>query len=91
MGRSLKKGPYVYPALADKVEKLNQAGKKEIIKTWSRASMVTPEMLGHTIAVHMAAGMFRYTSWKTWSVTGSESSRRRGHSAGTGSPIRPRA
>ena len=52
MGRSLKKGPYVYPALADKAEKLNQAGKKEIIKTWSRASMVVPDMLGHTIAVH---------------------------------------
>jgi len=52
MSRSLKKGPYVYPALADKVEKLNQAGKKEIIKTWLRASMVVPDMLGHTIAVH---------------------------------------
>ncbi|HHY61459.1 MAG: 30S ribosomal protein S19 [Bacillota bacterium] len=52
MGRSLKKGPYVHEALAEKVERLNSAGKKEIIKTWSRASMITPDMLGHTIAVH---------------------------------------
>ncbi|MCR4425428.1 MAG: 30S ribosomal protein S19 [Firmicutes bacterium] len=52
MGRSLKKGPYVYPALAKKIESLNKAGKKEIVKTWSRASMVMPDMVGHTIAVH---------------------------------------
>lgn len=52
MSRSLKKGPYVHEALAEKVERLNEAGKKEIIKTWSRSSMVTPDMLGHTIAVH---------------------------------------
>ena len=52
MARSLKKGPYVHPALEKKVKALNQAGKKEVIKTWARASMVTPDMVGHTIAVH---------------------------------------
>jgi small subunit ribosomal protein S19 len=52
MGRSLKKGPYVYPALEKKIDAMNKAGTKEVVKTWARASMVTPEMLGHTIAVH---------------------------------------
>lgn len=52
MGRSLKKGPYVHPSLDEKIERLNKAGKKEIVKTWARASMITPEMVGHTIAVH---------------------------------------
>lgn len=52
MGRSLKKGPYVYPALEKKINAMNQAGTKEVVKTWARASMVTPDMLGHTIAVH---------------------------------------
>ncbi len=52
MGRSLKKGPYVYPALQKKIDAMNQAGTKEVVKSWARASMVTPDMLGHTIAVH---------------------------------------
>ncbi len=52
MSRSLKKGPYVHEALARKVQMLNADGKKEIMKTWSRSSMITPDMLGHTIAVH---------------------------------------
>lgn len=52
MARSLKKGPYVQEALQSKVEKMNQAGEKKVIKTWSRASMIVPDMLGHTIAVH---------------------------------------
>ncbi|MEA4883224.1 MAG: 30S ribosomal protein S19 [Clostridia bacterium] len=52
MSRSLKKAPYVYPALAEKIASMNSVGKKEIVKTWARASMITPEMLGHTIAVH---------------------------------------
>ena len=52
MSRSLKKGPYIAPHLYKKVEVLNRTNRKEIIKTWSRASTVFPEMVGHTIAVH---------------------------------------
>jgi len=52
MPRSLKKGPFVADHLLSKVEKLNISGKKEVIKTWSRASTILPQMIGHTIAVH---------------------------------------
>jgi len=52
MARSLKKGPYVSYALAEKIEKLNTSGKKQVIKTWSRRSMITPDFVGHTLAVH---------------------------------------
>ena len=52
MARSLKKGPYVAYKLQKKIDKLNEAGKKTAIKTWSRASMITPEFVGHTLAVH---------------------------------------
>ncbi|MEB3182637.1 MAG: 30S ribosomal protein S19 [Nostocaceae cyanobacterium] len=52
MGRSLKKGPFVADHLLKKIERLNANNKKEVIKTWSRASTVLPEMVGHTIAVH---------------------------------------
>jgi small subunit ribosomal protein S19 len=52
MGRSLKKGPFVADHLLKKIERLNDANKKEVIKTWSRASTILPEMVGHTIAVH---------------------------------------
>ncbi len=52
MARSLKKGPYVHDSLIKKVEKLNETQEKKVIKTWSRSSMIIPDMLGHTIAVH---------------------------------------
>ncbi len=52
MGRSLKKGPFVDHHLFTKVEKLNQERKKEVIKTWSRRSMILPSMIGHTFEVH---------------------------------------
>ncbi len=52
MARSLKKGPYVDYKLYRKIQKLNEQGKKEIIKTWARASMIIPDFVGHTIAVH---------------------------------------
>ena len=52
MGRSLKKGPYVHPSLRNKINEMNKSGKKQVIKTWKRASMIVPEMIGHTIAVH---------------------------------------
>lgn len=52
MGRSLKKGPFIADSLLSKIEKLNARGEKQVIKTWSRASTVLPQMVGHTIAVH---------------------------------------
>ncbi|MFM2394824.1 MAG: hypothetical protein RLZZ546_2806 [Bacteroidota bacterium] len=52
MARSIKKGPYIFHKLLEKVEKANESGKKGVIKTWSRASMIIPTMVGHTIAVH---------------------------------------
>ncbi len=52
MSRSLKKGVYVYWKLLKKVEALNQSRKKQVIKTWSRASTIVPEFVGHTFAIH---------------------------------------
>ncbi len=52
MSRSLKKGPFVDPSLLKKVEHLNRSGEKRPIKTWSRRSMILPEFVGHTFAVH---------------------------------------
>ena len=52
MSRSVKKGPYVQASLLKKVEALNAASEKKVIKTWSRSSTILPEFLGHTIAVH---------------------------------------
>lgn len=52
MARSLKKGPYVYYKLRRKVDEMNTGGKKKVIKTWSRASVIIPDMVGLTIAVH---------------------------------------
>ena len=52
MSRSLKKGPFVEPRLLNRIEAMNAVGEKNVIKTWSRASTVFPEMVGHTIAVH---------------------------------------
>lgn len=52
MSRSLKKGPFIHYKLDKKVNKMNESGKKSVIKTWSRASMISPDFVGHTIAVH---------------------------------------
>lgn len=52
MGRSLKKGPFVSPKLLKKIERMNDSGKKQVIRTWSRASTIFPQMVGHTIAVY---------------------------------------
>ncbi len=52
MGRSLKKGPYVEDRLLQRIEKMNRAGEKRVVKTWSRRSMIVPEFVGHTVAVH---------------------------------------
>lgn len=52
MARSLKKGPYVDSSLQKKIDSMNAGGKKSVVKTWSRRSMITPEFVGHTVAVH---------------------------------------
>ncbi|MBC8122233.1 MAG: 30S ribosomal protein S19 [Gemmatimonadaceae bacterium] len=52
MGRSLKKGAYVADHLLRKVETMNSRNEKKVVKTWSRASTIVPQMIGHTIAVH---------------------------------------
>lgn len=52
MPRSLKKGPFVDDHLQKKIDALNESNKKSVVKTWSRRSMITPDFIGHTIAVH---------------------------------------
>ena len=52
MARSLKKGPFVDDKLQKKIDKMNEAKKKKVIKTWSRRSMIPPDFVGHTFAVH---------------------------------------
>jgi small subunit ribosomal protein S19 len=52
MARSVKKGPYVQASLARRLERAIQSGSRQIIRTWSRRSMITPEMIGHTLHVH---------------------------------------
>ena len=52
MSRSIKKGPFVQPVLLKRIQDMNQAGEKRLLKTWSRASTIFPDFVGHTIAVH---------------------------------------
>ena len=52
MGRSVKKGPFVQPKLLERVQKMNENGEKQVPKTWSRASTIFPDFVGHTFAVH---------------------------------------
>ena len=52
MSRSLKKGPFIEPKLLNKIKVMNEGGKKKVIKTWSRQSMISPDFVGHTLAVH---------------------------------------
>ena len=52
MSRSLKKGPFIDLSLLEKIEIMNRGGEKKVVKTWSRASMITPDFVGHTIGVH---------------------------------------
>ena len=52
MSRSIKKGPYVQPVLLKRIQEMNAAGEKKIVKTWSRASVIFPDFVGHTFAVH---------------------------------------
>ena len=52
MSRSIKKGPFVQPVLLRRVQEMNESGKKQVLKTWSRSSTIFPDFVGHTIAVH---------------------------------------
>ncbi|MCI0496649.1 MAG: 30S ribosomal protein S19 [bacterium] len=52
MARSIKKGPYIAQQLVDKIQALNNANQKKVIKTWSRRSTITPDFVGHTLAIH---------------------------------------
>lgn len=52
MARSLKKGPFISVKLMKKIDELNKAGQKKVVKTWSRALMISPDFVGHTFAVH---------------------------------------
>lgn len=52
MGRSVKKGPFIHAGLLKKIEAMNEANEKKLVKTWSRASTIFPQLVGHTIAVH---------------------------------------
>jgi small subunit ribosomal protein S19 len=52
MGRSLKKGPYIEPSLLKKIETMNERAEKKVIRSWSRDSVIFPQMVGHTIAIH---------------------------------------
>ena len=52
MGRSIKKGPYVQEVLLKRVQQMNEAGEKRVLKTWSRSSTIFPDFVGHTFAVH---------------------------------------
>ena len=52
MSRSIKKGPFIQPVLLKRVEAMNLSGEKKVIKTWSRASTIYPDFVGHTVAVH---------------------------------------
>ena len=58
MPRSLKKGPYIEPKLLAKIQAMNRTGEKRAIRTWSRRSTITPELLGHTLAVHNGRRFF---------------------------------
>jgi small subunit ribosomal protein S19 len=52
MSRSLKKGPFIAPKLLKKIEQMNEKNEKKVVRTWSRASTIFPQMVGHTIAIH---------------------------------------
>ena len=66
MSRSLKKGPYVHYKLNRKVEKNIQDNKKTVIKTWSRASMITPDFVGQTLLYITVGSLFLFISLKIW-------------------------
>jgi len=58
MSRSLKKGPYIEPKLLAKIRAMNRTGEKRVIRTWSRRSTITPDLVAHTVAVHNGKKFF---------------------------------
>ena len=52
MGRSVKKGPYIDDSIKKKIDELNRTGEKRVVRTWARASTITPDFVGHTLAIH---------------------------------------
>ena len=66
MSRSLKKGPYINVKLEKKVLAMNESGKKVVVKTWARASMISPDFVGHTVAVPMEINLFLFMLPKIW-------------------------
>jgi len=58
MPRSVKKGPYIDPKLEKKIEAMERSGTKRVIRTWSRRSTVTPDLIGHTLAIHNGKKFF---------------------------------
>lgn len=81
MSRSLKKGPYISVKLDKKVAAMEASGKKSVIKTWSRASMISPDFVGHTFAVHNGNKFIPVYVTETWWGTNSVSSLLHAHSA----------
>ena len=73
MARSLKKGPFADKSLLNKVDAMNEAGDKSVIKTWSRRSTIFPSFVGHTSLFMMEENMYRYTLQKIWLDTNLES------------------
>ena len=83
MSRSIKKGPYVHPKLAKKVENAVRSNSREVIRTWSRASVIMPDMLGLTVAVHDVVDMYLCLSQKIWLAISWENLLLLGHSVAT--------
>jgi len=83
MSRSLKKGPFIEPKLLKRIEAMNQKGEKKVLRTWSRASVIFPQMVGHTIAVHDGRRHVRFILPRTWLAIVWVNLPRRVHSADT--------
>ena len=66
MGRSLKKGPFVERKLLKAIDDMNNTGEKKVVKTWSRPSTIFPQMVGHTIAVHVIKSKVRKGEHEKW-------------------------
>ena len=66
MARSIRKGPHIDMKLLKKVHKMEEASSKSVIKTWARNSIILPDFVGHTFAVHMAISLYLFSSQKTW-------------------------
>ena len=83
MSRSLKKGPFIEYKLDQRVSAMNESNKKAVVKTWSRSSMISPDFVGHTIAVHNGNKFIPYTLPRTWFVINLENLLQHAHSVVT--------